>query len=208
MPPNFTVLANVVDIRTDVPRPRDTFWIDTNVWYWLTYSRASLSPNPPRFYQTKDYPDYIAAALRAKATLYRCELSLAELAAALEKSEREIFEATTGADVPVKLFRHNYTAERLHVVSEVNSAWGQVTSMAKPVHAEITDATCGKALQRLSQQKVDGYDAFILEALQSAGISEILTDDGDFSTVPGVTIYTANRGVLQAAAAQNRLIKR
>ena len=39
---NLTVQATVVDIRSDTPKPYDTFLVDSNVWYWLTYIRALL----------------------------------------------------------------------------------------------------------------------------------------------------------------------
>lgn len=33
---NYTIRADVVDIRQDHPKPDDVFLVDTNVWYWLT----------------------------------------------------------------------------------------------------------------------------------------------------------------------------
>jgi hypothetical protein len=36
---NYTVQAEVVDISADTPKTEDAFLVDTNVWYWLTYSR-------------------------------------------------------------------------------------------------------------------------------------------------------------------------
>ena len=40
---NLTVKATVVDIRADTPSYNDTFLVDTNVWYWMLYARASLA---------------------------------------------------------------------------------------------------------------------------------------------------------------------
>jgi hypothetical protein len=34
------VRANVIDIQRDRPQTGDRFLVDTNVWYWLTYSRS------------------------------------------------------------------------------------------------------------------------------------------------------------------------
>ena len=48
---NYTVQAEVVDISADTPKTEDAFLVDTNVWYWLTYSRASQSARPPAYYQ-------------------------------------------------------------------------------------------------------------------------------------------------------------
>ncbi len=52
---NYTVRADVVDIKVDSPQQGDIFFVDTNVWYWLTYPPASLSANP---YQL-GYSNYI-----------------------------------------------------------------------------------------------------------------------------------------------------
>lgn len=55
---------------------------------------------------------------------------------------------------------------------------------------------------------VDGYDLFILEAMTAKGVIQVITDDGDFASVPGIQVFTSNRNVLNAAKAQNRLIAR
>jgi hypothetical protein len=45
MPLNLTIQAEVVDIAGDSPVESDIFLVDTNVWFWTAYSRASLSSN-------------------------------------------------------------------------------------------------------------------------------------------------------------------
>ena len=41
-----------------------------------------------------------------------------------------------------------------------------------------------------------------------AGIVKIITDDGDFSTVPNILVFTSNVNVIQAAKVQGKLLKR
>ena len=53
---NYTVQAEVVNINVDTPRAEDVFMVDTNVWYWLTYSKASQCARPPAYYQISKYP--------------------------------------------------------------------------------------------------------------------------------------------------------
>jgi len=55
---------------------------------------------------------------------------------------------------------------------------------------------------------VDGYDLFLLEAMKNNGVVQIITDDGDFSSVSGIKIFTANLNVIRAARDQGKLIKR
>lgn len=65
-----------------------------------------------------------------------------------------------------------------------------------------------KAQVSTEEAAADGYDLFILESMRSHGVVQVITDDGDFATVPGIQVFTANRNVIQAARAQGRLITR
>ena len=209
MPVNYHVGAEVVDIRADKPRATDSFLVDTNVWFWVTYTRASMGAEPPRAHQTRWYPRYLSAARRSRAALKRCGLSLAELAHGIERTEREIYEASAGGTkIPNKEFRHNLAAERANVATEVQTAWEQVKGIAAPVDVLIDDPTADAALARFATQLLDGYDLFIVEALSRAGIVQVLTDDGDYCTVPGIQVFTANERVINAAQVQAKLLTR
>ena len=59
----YNIKAQVVDIRKDSPRKEDAFLVDTNVWFWMTYTRASHSERPPSQYQTDLYPNYTNESL-------------------------------------------------------------------------------------------------------------------------------------------------
>ena len=206
---NYVIKADVIDIRQDTPKPNDIFLVDTNVWYWLTYTRASLGDQPPKSYKTNDYTSYIGKTLSAKSQLHRCGLSLAELAHLIERTELEIFSKASGFDkTKKKEFRHNHPKERTIVVSEIQAAWGLVEIMTQTIDIQINKLTTDDALARLSTQILDGYDLFILESIMKAGIVKIITDDGDFSTVPNILVFTSNVNVIQAAKVQGKLLKR
>ena len=98
MPINYQIVADVVDIQTDTPKKEDKFFIDTNVWFWMT--------------------------------------------------------------------------------------------------------------KRIKTQKVDGYDLFILELMFRHNILQIITDDGDFATIPGIKVFTSNRRVINAAQQQEKILTR
>ena len=200
----YTVNAEVVDIRKDQPKPEDVFLVDSNVWFWLTYSGASRSS---RTYQLRHYPDYLVNALSFKAKLYQCGLSLAELAHRIEVTEHEIFVLTAGAH-ELKEFRHNYPKEREDVVAEIQSAWAQVKQMSEPLEILVDEQTTDAALARCQAQPLDGYDLLILEAISKAGVTQVLTDDGDFATVSGIKVFTANINVIKTARANGKLVKK
>jgi predicted nucleic acid-binding protein len=64
------------------------------------------------------------------------------------------------------------------------------------------------AIQRFQSEPLDGYDLFLLEAAKAAGISKVITDDGDFSGVPGIQMFTKNQRVLTAAQTRGKLVVR
>jgi predicted nucleic acid-binding protein len=209
MPFTNSIQAEVIDVRADVPQPEDIFFIDTNVWYWLTYSKAnspSLSrrsrPNP---YQINDYSNYFQNVVVAEATLYCSGLSLSELAHRIERVECEIF---GGERFALKNFRRNYPRQRTQVVAEISSAWSQIISFASPLSLNVDEPTINAALSRLDTQLVDGYDLFLLETMKSHSITKVITDDSDYVTVPGIQVFTANPSVIKAAGSQSKLLSR
>jgi hypothetical protein len=204
---NYRVVADVIDIRTDTPQPLDEFLVDTNVWYWMTYTRASLGASPPHATQLTDYPNYIKRALGNTSRLRYCGLALAELVHLIEKTEREIY-ITARGQIGTKAFRHNLTLQRSNVVSEVKYAWTQVTALATSIETHVNDSMLNAAVQRFQSEPLDGYDLFLIEAANAAGISKVITDDGDFSGVPGIQMFTKNQGVLSAAHIQGKLVVR
>ena len=204
---NYRVQADVIDIRTDTPQPLDEFLVDTNVWYWMTYTRASLGANPPHITQLTGYPSYINQALGNNSRLRFCGLSLAELVHLIEKTEREIYIAAVG-QTSTKEFRHNLPSERANVVSEVTSAWMQVTALATSIETHVSDLMINAGVQRFQSELLDGYDLFLMEAANASGISKVITDDGDFSSVSGIQMFTKNQRVLSAAKTQGRLVVR
>lgn len=198
---NYTVRADVFDIQVDSPQQGDIFLVDTNVWYWLTYPPASLSAP----YQLS-YSSYITATITANATLCCSGLSLAELAHLIEREEQKL---SSYSSVKTKEYRHNYPSARAKVVSEVQAAWNQVKNIyALLITVTLDEATADAALTRFSTQCLDGYDLFILESMSQESLTKIITDDGDYVTVPGIQVFTANPGAIAAARNQGKLITR
>jgi predicted nucleic acid-binding protein len=199
---SYKVEAKVVDITIDNPKPTDKFLVDTNVWYWLTYPPASSSARP---YQIKRYPKYIELSVVATSELYCSGLTLAELAHLIEKAEQGIFSSS----VRLKEYRHNYPSERAKVVAQVQAAWDSICpSYASQIDCSINGSTVNAALKRFQTQALDGYDLFILESMQQHSLTQVITDDGDYVTVPGIQVFTANPNVITAARSQGKLVVR
>jgi len=205
---NYDVIAaDIIDIRVDTPKAEDVFLVDSNVWYWMTYTRASLGIKPWMRRHVHDYPAFVNKAITARAKLCRCGLSFAELAYSIETTEWKIFKKTIGP-INRKEYRHNYAKERSNVVSEVKAAWGQVKTMASSLDVAINDGITDAALSRFEKECVDGYDPFFLEAMSNEKVIQIITDDGDYATVSGMRVFTANQNVITAAQKQGKFVTR
>ena len=74
--------------------------------------------------------------------------------------------------------------------------------------AEINETSTTAALQNFEQLPVDGYDLFSINAIKAAGVTQVISDDGDFCTVPGIMMFTANQSAINAAQAQKKFRRR
>ncbi|TVP58175.1 MAG: hypothetical protein EA343_21835 [Nodularia sp. (in: Bacteria)] len=201
MKPNFKVEAEVFNIQSDTPKADDIFLVDSNVWYWYSYTNASKSALP---YQISHYPTYVNQANIAGSLLLYSGLSLAELAHQIEENERKVFNPILRA----KIYRHNYPEQRNKVVYEVQTAWSTVTSIADCAEILVDENTTNKSLIRFQTQLLDGYDLLMLEAMNKVGVKKIITDDGDYLTVPGIQVFTANNNFINTAKNQGKLVVR
>jgi hypothetical protein len=209
MPANYAVCADVIDIGTDTPHPTDEFLIDTNVWALLVYARMAIGSHPSYRAKVAAYSSYVNQTLTNGSRLRRCGLTLAEIAHLIEKTEREIYLSTNpGSSFKTKEFRHNLPVERSGVVAEIQTAWSQVKLMASAADALVDDAMTDAVIMRIQTEPLDGYDLFLLEAAASLGVKQVITDDGDYCCVPGIQMFTSNRGVIAAAHAQGKLLVR
>lgn len=203
--------ADIFDIRSYQPVKTDLFFVDTNVWYWLTYSRASMRINNPQNYQTKYYPKFTSSALNNGAQIYQSGLSLAELTHLIERSEFEIFASANPLlfSCPKtfsKKFRYDYPVQRKQVISEIESIWAQISTLATPLSNLVDQKTCTDAVAALSTFYIDGYDLFIIDTMLKNNITSIITDDCDFASIKNIKMYTANNRVLQEALSQGKLL--
>jgi predicted nucleic acid-binding protein len=200
------VQADVVDIGTDQPRKTDTFVADTNIWILFNYAPMTLVNS--QSYRTTDYPPYLKKLRASGAKLAHSSLTLAELAHVIEGKEFDIWRKMPGnEDYRLKHFRRD-DIERKRVLEEVEDAWEATKAMSTCIDCVLDGLTADHTLERLRLYPLDGYDAMILAAMRGHDLKQLLTDDVDFVTVKGLTVFTANREAIRLAELQSRLIKR
>lgn len=195
----YIVVSQIVDINRYDPHPEDSFFVDTNVWFWVASQIAGQGLPRYRGKQIKNYPDFIKKVLNVKGTLYRSELSFSELSNLIERTEYDIFKRETGIDISPKAYRHEYAHRRPGVIEEIELAWSQVEAMSVSIPVHLTSDFTHKVIERMGSHKLDAYDACMVESLHAEGIPlQIISDDADFSSVGDVTLFTANSGVLDS----------
>lgn len=192
----MNVRASVIDIAKDTPRSTDVILVDTNVWYWFTYTRAALAMLP---YQG-GYQDYLKKALAVQASIRHADFSLCELAHLIEKKEAEI------AGIGLKQYRA-VPAKRANAVAEIETAWGQVVAISKPASRAIPSGSSADMLSVLKSAQVDGYDVAMILSAKEANAA-VLTDDADYGSVSGLRVMTLNSKLVSAARKQGKLVTR
>ncbi|MFA5269955.1 MAG: hypothetical protein WC379_18480 [Methanoregula sp.] len=207
MAATFDIKADVINIHSDNPLHKDLFFVDTNVWYWYAYSQASVTAAR---YQVNEYPAYVKKIKSVNSQMMRSNLILAELAHIIEDTEYRIFYESNRLDpkkFAKKEYRHNHPSERKNVVHEIENVWETVKNITTSIPLNIDDPATEIFMRDVKSYGMDGYDLFNLDLIRKQGIP-ILTDDGDFATVPGITVFTANNNVIDAARDCGKLIMR
>ncbi|WP_422881372.1 PIN domain-containing protein [Pantoea agglomerans] len=201
---NLNIQSNVYDVNVDVPLKDEQFMVDTNVWFYFTYSKGMPSSRP----NLNAYPNYLAKALANQSQLLHSGLMLSELAHIIEKTERDIHSQVVGNDIRAKEFRHNYVPQMNSAILEIEASWLQVESMAAQVVINIDKNLTDNCMNMFKSVRLDGYDLMIIESMQNNGLTNIITDDGDYSIYPGINVYTSNRNVIAKARSQGKLVTR
>jgi len=134
--------------------------------------------------------------------LHWSPLSYSELAHIVETVEMEIYNATAAPHLVcrnIKEFRSG-DVERLTVVTEMQIAWGQVSSIATALSTPTDAVALKDAIALFEGCPLDGYDIFYVNAMRNAGLDAVVTDDIDFIYVPDLRVFTANDRALKQAA--------
>ncbi|PCC98989.1 PIN domain-containing protein [Halopseudomonas pelagia] len=179
------------DIKNVSPGKGELFFVDTNVWYWMTYfASKSFVPKGPKQYQIENYPNFIEQAVNNKAVLYYSPLMLIELTSLIERAEFEIFKAfKNDQNFSFKRFR-NDQHQRKVVIDELHLAWEQVRQLAIELPAKIGDDLECKVLDYLRNFNIDGYDSLYYYFMKQNNIVNIITDDKDFRGLDGIELYS------------------
>ncbi|MBS1081728.1 hypothetical protein [Gluconobacter kondonii] len=199
---NFKVSANIYDVKKDIPQKSDVFLIDTNAWFWTSYTQASVGCSA---YQLHDYPEYIDKVIASGAKIYRTSIALIELSSIIEKTEYEIYKNLERLDkLSLKTFRHG--VDQSQVIAEIESAWAQVCQMSEHLDIQLDSNASDQLIELIKTQSIDGYDRSLLLPIIKDNNIRIISDDSDLSTVPWINLHTSNKIVLERAIRHGKII--
>lgn len=189
------MLANVYDLRKiDVNKiPEHTkFAIDTNVLYWMHYSRCSTTG-----YQIVNYPQFISDLMSRHASFVTTSCNISELLSLVERKEYEIYRASNVVK-NIKEFR-KIKSERINVQQELEIIMMQIESMYSIQDFNLDFSLLSKFVDDFTNNRCDTNDYSILTYLKDAGVNNVISDDGDFITYSGINVYTANENIINEA---------
>ena len=192
---NKYMLANVYDLKNiDITKiPEHTkFAIDTNVLYWMHYSRCNTTG-----YQIMHYPQFISDLMERHAVFVTTACNVSELLHLVEKKEYDIFKVTNRT-ISIKDFR-KVRKERENVKQELETIIMQIESMYSIHDFELDFSLISKFVHDFDNHRCDNNDYSILTYLKNAGITNIISDDSDFITYAGMNVYTANNNIINEA---------
>lgn len=199
------VNAHVVDLRRHQPQPTLKYVLDTNVWLDLTYARHSLTSSERVRKRAEVHSEFVKAALDTKTQLLWSAISFAEMAHVIEKSEFEIAKHDGTEIDSLKKFRGQKNS-RLKTLQHIKASLLQVESLGAGIPLAITMSDLPNIYADFANSHVDGYDSLLISSALAAGYSHIVTDDADFISWPGLTVYTCNEFALHVAQNSGKLV--
>ena len=188
----------LIDLRTFVPFDNNkAFFLDTNVLYWYTNPRFSDSNLLSS--TAKLYYNFIDRLIVNKNPLFSSVYNLTELLNVIEKNEYEIF-SKLHPSLPLtrKEFRAR-PAERASVERIMRTALNNAKSICTIVDFNFTQSTVDEFISTFSNHRCDVFDFAILKNCIDTNHVNIISDDGDFSTIEHINLYTANENILNSS---------
>jgi hypothetical protein len=219
------VRAQVVDISVKSPRLPPQIVCDTQILYWQFYpsfaALAAAGGSAPSIYQTRLYPRYFTLLCQSKVPTLTSSANLGELVRLIERAELEahcladpqdpfrVRAASQSAFTTrvCKDARYRYANELPRIRRKVCTVLASVKK-ALAVLPAISDAEneYTHALSEWHGCAADYVDALTVTLAKSQRISAILSDDLDFATVSGITLFTANATVVSSARIAGKLL--
>lgn len=174
-----------------------SFYVDTNIWYWLTYSNSN----------TEEFaPDYATLLYRlnnlTNIKLLYSHLTFAELTAIIESDLYHSYQERTGMHLRRKSYRA-IPRERNNVVDNIASSIYQISQIAEPTDDSFVEILNyikpDDFISTLRRTTLDGTDILMANFIKQNGVKNVITNDRDYLTISDLNIYTYDERTIEMA---------
>ena len=174
------------------------FYVDTNIWYWLTYADAEMAQYQGS-YASKIYDIYS----NELTMLASSKLTFTEVANLVERQHMNDNRISSHRK---KNFRQD-AVRRNAVVDDIELSIHQIEKMtSKSTFVEdLNSIPAQEYVDILRKTVLDPTDALMSSFITNNDVVHIITDDIDFYSVSGLKIYTYNKKMLKQASADGNL---
>lgn len=190
---------NNCQIPYDVP-----YYLDTNIWYWLTYPRVTFR-NESQKQKAIIYTSFISNLQINNSELCSTVFTYSELINIVERNEFDLVRANYQHNR--KNFRKDM-GKRKDTVEIIANVLEQVDEFSTPNKVtQIMDYIKAETLiTGLNSSLLDGNDLIVGMLTKENEIINIISDDSDFGTLEGINLFTLNTEVIEAARIQGKLV--
>lgn len=188
------------DLTTFMPMDnRKEFFLDTNVLYWFTYPRFSVS-RPHDKLRADPYFNFVDKLVSNGNPLFTSIYNITEMLHVIEKNEFSLYKLNhPEADWSIKDFR-KMPRERNQLKRNLTTALSNVKNVCTILDFNFTYRILDQFIQKLEEHRCDTFDYAILQNCIKEGKLNVISDDSDFSTMEQIHLYTANPTVLTKSA--------
>ena len=152
----------------------------------------SHTENRNNAYQFVYYPDFFDTLLENGNKIYTTYLNLSEFCSVVEKIERNIYNAPLprNSKIDLKEFR-KLERERHIYLTNLKRALNLIKMNVHEIYEITQDLNViDSFIQALPETNCDIADFTVIECMKSIGITTFISDDKNFETVDGITLYT------------------
>ncbi|WP_267666924.1 PIN domain-containing protein [Levilactobacillus brevis] len=196
-------LASIPDSKPDIGKPSEGFYVDTNIWYDITYEA-----NPD---SDSDYPLFISKLKRnLGAKLLRSKLSFSELANIIDRNMCENYNDNHLGVLSRKQFR-KIIRQREQVIQEIDNSLKQVESLTDDVESEKFEEVLNyisetQFIDTLGNTFLDPTDVLMVNIVKANGVQNIITKDRDYLSVPDIFVITLDERAIEEAKDENKFL--
>lgn len=191
------------DFKVDEVQEKMSIYLDTNIWYWLTYSGAHEEEQQPVYAQFAQ-----KAFKKDEIQLLRSHLIYGELTHIIERDKYDEYKRRNNVQVSMKKFRQ-LSNERNSVVADIEASLNfmdRITIKDEDFIEVLNYISRESFVHTLRNTTLDGTDVLMAHFISQNDINNIVTDDGDFLSVRGINVFTYNARSIALAKKQNKIL--